>query len=178
VPLRSDWSGDRCPIARSLDVVGDPWVLLILRGAFQGTARFEDFRRTLGVADNVLSRRLVGMVDAGLLVRRPYRGEQRTHHEYRLTEAGADLLPVLNALTLWGEKHTRRPQPDAIMTIVHTSCGAQTNSADRCSGCGEPLVADDVTWHKAWRPESPDVALVGAAGDPGVSAPGRESPPG
>ncbi len=163
MPLRSDWSGDRCPIARSLDVVGDPWVLLIMRSALQGTARFEDFRRTLGVADNVLSRRLGGMVDAGLLVRRPYRGEQRTHHEYLLTEAGADLLPVLNALTLWGEKHTQRPQPDAIMTIVHTACGAVTDSADRCASCGMALVADDVTWRKAWHPDAPDVALVGAA---------------
>ncbi len=163
MPLRSDWSADRCPIARSLDVVGDPWVVLILRGAFQGTTRFEDFRRSLGVADNVLSRRLGGMVDAGLLVRRPYRGEQRTHQEYVLTEAGADLLPVLNALTLWGEKHTRRPHPDAIMTIVHTGCGARTHSADRCTACGSALVADDVTWHKAWRVDAPDVALVGAA---------------
>jgi DNA-binding HxlR family transcriptional regulator len=164
MPLRSDWSEDRCPIARSLDVVGDPWVLLILRGAFQGTTRFDDFRRSLGVADTVLSRRLAGMVDAGLLVRTPYRGEQRTHHEYRLTEAGADLLPVLHALTLWGEKHTRRPQPDAVMTIVHTGCGAVTGSADHCTGCGAALTPADVTWRKAWRQERPDVALVGADG--------------
>jgi len=155
-------------------VVGDPWVLLILRSAFQGTTRFDDFRRSLGVADNVLSRRLGGMVDAGLLVRRPYRGGQRTHQEYLLTEAGADLLPVLNALTLWGEKHTRRPQPDAIMTIVHAGCGAETHSADRCTACGSVLVADDVTWHKAWHTDAPDVALVGAADIPD---PARVGPP-
>jgi len=159
--LRSDWSTDRCPIARSLDAVGDPWVMLILRGALQGVTRFEDFKRSLGVADNVLSRRLNGMVDAGLLVRRPYRGEHRTHLEYVLTDAGADLLPVLNALTLWGEKHTTRPRPDVSMTIIHTACGTTTDSADTCTGCGARLAPTDVTWHKSWR-DQPDFPLTGA----------------
>ena len=67
MPLRSDWSAATCPIARSLDVVGDPWMLLILRHALLGVRRYEDFRTGLGVADNVLSRRLPAMVDAGLL---------------------------------------------------------------------------------------------------------------
>ena len=65
MPLRSDWSGDSCPIARSLDVVGDPWMLLILRNALLGARRYEEFRSALGVADNVLSRRLPAMVEAG-----------------------------------------------------------------------------------------------------------------
>ncbi len=164
MPLRSDWSGENCPIARSLDVVGDPWVLLILRGALQGVTRFDGFRASLGVADNVLSRRLAAMVEAGLLVKAPYRAEQRTHFEYLLTEAGADLLPVINALVLWGEKHTRRPDSDAVMSIVHKSCGTVTTSAELCSGCGAVLVADEVAWHKSWRP-GPDVDLVGARAD-------------
>ena len=97
MPLRSDWSEATCPIARSLDVVGDPWVLLVLREALTGATRFDDFRVALGVADNVLSRRLSAMVEGGLLVRSPYVDEHRTRHEYLLTDAGRDLLPVVQA---------------------------------------------------------------------------------
>ena len=71
----------------------------------------------------------------------PYRGEQRTHHEYVLTEAGSDLLPVLNALLLWGEKHTASPHPGEHMGIIH-SCGAESTSSDVCSGCGAELQSD------------------------------------
>lgn len=155
MPLRSDWSSDTCPIARSLDVVGDPWMLLILRQALLGVRRYEDLRAALGVADNVLSRRLPAMVEAGLLQKVPYRGEQRTHHEYVLTEAGADLLPVLNALLLWGEKHTVGPHPTAHMGIMHQTCGAESTSADRCSECGEPLQANEVSWSRSWRVGDP-----------------------
>jgi DNA-binding HxlR family transcriptional regulator len=156
VPLRSDWSSDRCPIARSLDVVGDPWVLLILRQAFSGVRRYEDFRVEVGAADNVLSRRLRGLVDAGLLDRSPYADGARTRYEYVLTEAGADLLPLLNQLTLWGEKH--RPHSEH-MWVVHIGCGAVSESAERCSACGEPLTPEQVSWRKTWRDD--DVRLVG-----------------
>jgi DNA-binding HxlR family transcriptional regulator len=64
MPLRSDWTGERCPIARSLEVLGDPWVMLVLRQAFSGVRRFEQLRDQLGVAENVLSKRLSTMVDA------------------------------------------------------------------------------------------------------------------
>ena len=94
MPLRSDWSEATCPIARTLDVVGDPWVLLILREAVQGVTRYDDFRAALGVADGVLSRRLAAMVDDGLMTRAPYRSGNRTREEYLLTDAGRDLLPV------------------------------------------------------------------------------------
>ncbi len=107
MPLRSDWSSDNCPIARALDVLGDPWSLLILRHALLGGRRYEQFRESLGVADNVLSRRLAAMVESGLLRKVPYRGEQRTHFEYALTEAGADALPVLNALVRVGREAHR-----------------------------------------------------------------------
>jgi len=113
MPLRSDWSASNCPVARSLDVLGDPWLVLIVREAMTGARRYEQFRGGLGVADNVLSRRLRTLVDAGLMRKVPYRAENRTHEEYHLTDAGQDLLPVLNALALWGEKHTTTPRPDA-----------------------------------------------------------------
>jgi len=154
MPLRSDWSGATCPIARSLDVVGDPWVLLVLREALQGATRFEEFRDALGVADSVLSRRLGAMVDADLLARAPYRSDQRTREGYLLTEAGGDLLPVLNALMHWGERH--RPRTTGRMAVVHEGCGAETAYADSCSHCGERLTASNVSWVK---PRDPGVRL-------------------
>jgi DNA-binding HxlR family transcriptional regulator len=160
MPLRSDWSDRPCPVARSLDVLGDPWVVLILRDAMTGARRYEQFRSSLGVADNVLTRRLRTMVDAGLLHKVPYRAEHRTHEEYHLTEAGADLLPVLNALVLWGEKHTAAPTPDAHVTIVHSACGRPTELADSCSHCGAALRPGDVAWHRPWLADEP-VALAG-----------------
>jgi DNA-binding HxlR family transcriptional regulator len=150
MPMRSDWSNRPCPIARTLDVVGDAWVLLILRDAMTGLRRFEQFRAQLGVADNVLSRRLQLMVDAGLLRRSAYRGEQRTHHEYLLTEAGAQLLPVLNAMVLWGERFTQAPQENAHMQIVHTTCGGVTTSGEVCSNCGEMLDTGNTAWRREW----------------------------
>ncbi len=163
MPLRSDWSGQSCPIARSLDVVGDPWVLLILREAMTGSRRFETFRDRLDIADNVLSRRLQALVESGLLRRESYRGEQRTHQEYLLTEAGVDLLPVLNGLALWGEKHTTPPSKDVHLRIVHTACGRTTKTADLCSHCGVALTAETTAWRRSWL--SPQlVHLQGADG--------------
>ena len=147
--LRSDWSENRCPVARSLDVVGDPWVLLILRDAVLGSRRYDQFRRSLGIADNVLSKRLTAMVDADLLRKVPYHDENgRERQEYRLTSAGKDLLPVLHALVLWGEKH--RPGADRL-DIVHSPCGSRTSSADRCDACGEELTPATVSWLLPWR---------------------------
>ncbi|MCW2497819.1 helix-turn-helix domain-containing protein [Jatrophihabitans sp.] len=148
--LRQDWSEHPCPIARAVDIVGDPWVVLILREAFTGTRRFEKFRDRLGIADNVLSKRLQLMVDAGLLERSSYRGEQRTHHEYLLTESGQELLPLLHTLALWGERHTTPPQRSAHMTILHSTCGAATTQSERCSNCGEPMTAQTTQWRRTW----------------------------
>ena len=146
MPLRSDWSEATCPIARSLDVVGDPWVLLVLREAMQGVSRYDDFRARLGAADSVLAKRLAGMVDAGLLERTPYHDGRRTRAGYALTAAGADLLPLLNALVLWGERH--RPRETGVMRVVHDGCGAETASADTCTACGEALDPATVSWRK------------------------------
>ncbi len=146
VPLRSDWSEASCPIARSLDVVGDPWVLLVLREAFTGTTRFDAFRDALGVADNVLSRRLAALVEADLLVRSPYDAGNRTRHEYLLTDAGTDLLPVVHALAIWGDRH--RPSPTGRMEVVHEACGQVSESADTCRSCGVPLTSDTVAWRR------------------------------
>ena len=166
--LRSDWSVEQCPVRRGLDVVGDPWSLLIMRDALHGKRRFEQFR-SLGIADSVLSRRLAALVRDGLLVRREYQGARRVHAEYLPTQAGADLLPVLHALAGWAEAHTDLPPGGGHMAIVHT-CGAETRSADTCTGCGEPLRAQDVSWDKPWSGRRD--ALVGPAFTAGPGSPG------
>lgn len=153
MPLRSDWSEATCPIARTLDVVGDPWVMLVLREAVQGATRFEQFRGALGVADSVLSNRLSAMVEAGLMTRAPYRSGNRTRTGYVLTDAGADLLPVLHALVRWGDTH--RPGPDGPLRIHHDDCGSETHRADSCSACGEALTVRNVSWRKPRDPSRP-----------------------
>jgi DNA-binding HxlR family transcriptional regulator len=97
------FTGARCPIARSLDLVGEWWSILILRDAFRGVRRFEAFQESLGIARNMLSRRLKQLVEAGLLELRPY-SERPPRHEYRLTDKGRDFYPVLVTLMAWGDR--------------------------------------------------------------------------
>jgi DNA-binding HxlR family transcriptional regulator len=99
-----DIGNTQCPIARSLDRVGEWWSILILRDAFHGLTRFDQFQKRLGIAPNMLTRRLATLVDSGLLERRLYR-ERPPRHEYVLTERGRDFRPVLWALLAWGNKH-------------------------------------------------------------------------
>lgn len=162
MPLRSDWTGERCPIARSLEVLGDPWVLLVLRQSFSGVRRFEQFRDQLGVADNVLSKRLASLVEAGLLNRRPYQDGRRTRQEYVLTEAGADTFPIITALAHWGEQHRPHTDPTVRMDTIHRSCAHRSDTADICSHCGERLTAGTTSWRKTWR-QPHDLELTGAA---------------
>jgi DNA-binding HxlR family transcriptional regulator len=97
----------RCPIARTIDLVGEWWSILILRDAFRGVRRFDEFQASLGIARNMLSRRLKRLVEAGLLETVPY-SERPPRHEYRLTEMGRDFYPVLMTLMGWGNRWVRR----------------------------------------------------------------------
>lgn len=150
-----------CPIARAVAVVGDRWSFLIMRNALLGTTRFDGFRSGLGIADNILSNRLSRLVEAGLLVRVPYRDGGRTRHEYRLTEAGADLLPVLNAVATWGARHTEDPHPDRPMRILHGVCGTEITSGAYCPACGRDVPNGEVRWVRPWLGAEP-TALAGA----------------
>ncbi|MHA7280005.1 winged helix-turn-helix transcriptional regulator [Arthrobacter sp. MDT2-2] len=162
MPLRSDWSDSQCPLARGLEVLGDPWSLLVLREVFFGQARFEDIKASTGIADSVLSKRLAALTAHGLLVRRPYDDESgRTRHEYVLTPKGEGTLPVLNAMIHFAEEHLGAPSDSAHMQIVHSSCGRRTTSADRCDACREELTADTTTWVSFARGGGP-VQLAGA----------------
>ena len=144
-----------CPIGRAVDVLGDRWTLLILRNATIGTTRFDDFKSELGIADNILSARLGRLVDVGLLTRTAYRPGGRTRYEYRLTQAGADVLPLLHALRRWGQQHTKPGEPADPMRILHRACGQFTADDQRCDHCGQPLVRDEEAWLRPWRSAEP-----------------------
>jgi DNA-binding HxlR family transcriptional regulator len=137
---------------------------MIIREALFGHRRFEQFRDELEIADNVLSRRLAQMVDDGLLAKQPYHDGQRTRSEYVLTEAGADLLPILNALASWGNQHTAAPARVTDLRVQHRGCGGWTDSADVCTACGEYLESHEVAWYTPWTKPATR-PMVGAAGD-------------
>jgi DNA-binding HxlR family transcriptional regulator len=129
-----------CSIARPAALLGDRWTLVILRQAFLGVKRFEDFQSTLGISRSLLSERLGRLVDAGVLRREPYKDEVRTRDRYRLTEMGLDLYPVLIALRDWGDRYLR-DGPRA--QIRHKGCGGEPTLELRCSECGEEMGARD-----------------------------------
>ncbi|MDP3739568.1 MAG: helix-turn-helix domain-containing protein [Hyphomonadaceae bacterium] len=101
---RKSFTEDRCPVARTLDRVGDPWSILILRDVGFGLTRFDQFQESLGIAPNMLTRRLKALVEAGLLERRRY-NERPPRDEYILTGRGRDFRPVLDALKIFGNRH-------------------------------------------------------------------------
>lgn len=144
-----------CPIARAVTVLGERWTLLILRNATVGMTRFDQFRADLGIADNVLSARLNQLVEFGLLVRVPYRDGGRTRQEYRLTTAGADMLPVLHALACWGQAHTEPAQQAEPMRVVHLACGQSTAPGPTCDHCGQTIDRAEVAWLRPWRSPEP-----------------------
>lgn len=132
-PAALDWSTDNCSIAATVGVLGEKWTLLVLRELFQGVRRFEDMRVRTGIPKQVLSDRLTTLVDRGLLRREPYRAPgQRERHEYRLTDRGLSLYPVLAALMAWGDEHLAGPEgPSAV--FEHRGCGAPVVLEMRCA---------------------------------------------
>ncbi len=128
---RGAWSADECTIARTLEVVRNRSAFLLLREAFYGTSRFEDFAERAGISETVAAARLRELVAEGLLERVPYREpRQRTRLRYRLTAKGSDLLPVLVALMRWGDRWLdERGGPVALR---HRGCGARVGVELRC----------------------------------------------
>lgn len=142
VDLR-DFDSATCSVARALEIVGRPWVLLVLREAFHGLRRFSDMQQHLGVSRSVLAARLDAMVDEGLLERRPYREPgRRERTEYVLTDKGLDLYPVIVALRQWGDRHL---SGDAGVPIIseHAGCGAPVRAELVC-GAGHVVATDEV----------------------------------
>lgn len=133
----------RCSVARTLSVVGDRWTLLILRDAFLGARRFEDFTRSLGLTRHRLSERLKKLVDHGILERRLYQ-ERPARHEYRLTQKGVDLYPVLIALVGWGDRWMADAQGPPVR-YRHKTCGHVALPTLHCPDCREEVRARDIT---------------------------------
>lgn len=126
-----------CSIARALSVVGERWTLLILREIFFGVARFDPLRRRLGISRNVLTQRLEHLVEHGVLEKVPYQ-DRPVRHEYRLTEKGRDLYPVLLALLGWGDRWATEGAPPSL-TLTHRTCGHHLTAKTTCAHCGDPL---------------------------------------
>jgi DNA-binding HxlR family transcriptional regulator len=129
---RGAWTADRCTIARALEVVPTRSAFLILREAFYGTTRFDDFAARVGISEPVAAARLRELVDNGLLEREDYREPgQRTRRQYRLTEKGADLFPALVALMQWGDRWLDdRGGP---VEFRHRDCGERVAVELRCA---------------------------------------------
>lgn len=140
--LGSDYGGQNCSIARSLELVGERWTILVLRDAFLGQRRFDQFQRSLGIARNVLAARLDRLVGEGILEKTPYR-ERPLRHEYRLTSKGLDLWPVIVELLRWGDRYAA-PAAGPPIVIRHRDCGGDLGEHRICTRCGERLEVSDV----------------------------------
>ncbi len=111
--LKRDYDGQACSVARALELVGERWTLLIVRDAFLGLRRFDDFQRSLGIARNVLAARLTRLVQEGVFERVAY-SDHPPRHEYRLTPKGRDLQLALTALRQWGDEHLSDEPPRSL----------------------------------------------------------------
>ena len=139
---KASFADMHCSIAQALEIVGEWWTLLILRDAFLGVRRFDDFVRRLGISRNVLTDRLDTLVDAGILQRRPY-DEARGRYDYLLNDKGRALWPVMTALRQWGDEWVYGAGNEPLV-IEHRGCGCTTTAVMTCSSCGDPLDARSV----------------------------------
>lgn len=149
---RGAWKADRCSIAKAVEVLSTRSAFLILREAFYGTTRFDDFAERVGITDAVAAARLRELVEEGLLEREPYREPgQRTRHHYRLTAKGADLFPALVALKQWGDRWLN---DGGRVELLHRDCGARVGVEVRCEAGHEVGPAHlDLAVNKRRRPQ-------------------------
>jgi len=142
VVLQRDYPDQVCSIARSLEVIGERWTLLILRDAVLGLARFEEFQESLGIASNVLTNRLKLLCDEGVLERVP--DPQRPGRpKYILTDKGRELAPTLLVLMKWGDRHYPTPNGPPRLTL-HAGCGGSIGPDLRCDRCGKQAAPGEI----------------------------------
>lgn len=149
-----------CSVARTMDLLGDWWTPLVLREAFYGIRRFDEFQQELGIARNTLSDRLHRLVDEGLLKKVPYQNEPM-RYDYVLTEKGRDFYSVLAAIARWGDTWLAGQEGPPI-TFHHHRCGHDTYGKVVCAQCGEPLTPEDTAMRMGpgfpgWMAERPEV---------------------
>jgi DNA-binding HxlR family transcriptional regulator len=140
---RTSYQASNCSIARTLQVLGEKWTLLIIRESFYGATRFEQFHRVLQCPRNLLSERLSGLVEAGIFERSEYREPgSRARHEYKLTERGLELIPILLALMHWGDRNEAGPEGPPVVA-KHAGCGKDLRIAITCSKGHEARTLED-----------------------------------
>lgn len=143
VPLHNDFADQNCSVARTLEVIGERWSLLVIRDVFLGIRRFDEIREHLGISRNVLSTRLSRLVEQGVLRRVQY-SERPPRFEYRLTRRGVDLFPVLMAMTEFGDTHAPPPKGSP-RVFKHKACDEPIDQRHlRCDACGVDVEAWDV----------------------------------
>ncbi len=138
----SDLAETRCSVARSVAVIGDRWTLMILRDAFLGVRRFEDFERRLGISRSIIAERLKRLTDEGVLRREAYQ-DRPVRYEYRLTDKGLALHPVLMAIVHWGDAFYAGEAGPPLLHR-HKACGCDFEPVQTCSACGGQVSARDV----------------------------------
>jgi DNA-binding HxlR family transcriptional regulator len=132
------WSAENCTVGRTMAILGERWTFVVLREVFNGVRRFDDIRRHSGIPRQVLSNRLALLVDQDVLRREPYQDPgERARHEYRLTEKGFDLYPVLVAIAAWGDRYLADPEGPPVQ-FTHRDCGARVQAVLEC-GQGHPV---------------------------------------
>jgi DNA-binding HxlR family transcriptional regulator len=136
-----------CPIARAANLIGDEWILLVVRELFKGPQRFDDLQKSTKAATNILSNRLNRMIDAGIVSKMPYQ-ERPVRFNYRLTKAGIALFPALMALGRFAEDWLPCSQPSPFL-LRHLECGKITRPGHSCSECGQPLTTRNVVMQTA-----------------------------
>jgi DNA-binding HxlR family transcriptional regulator len=139
---RTSFAEMRCSLARGLELIGDWWTPLVLRDLFLGVNRFDALAEDLGISRNLLTRRLKALEENGVVVRQAYQ-DRPPRYEYVLTEAGRDFVPILIALTAWGDRWAQ-PEQGAPILFQHKSCGCQFQPRLVCSACGKGFGADDI----------------------------------
>lgn len=137
-----DLADQPCSVARSTAVIGDRWTLMILRDCFLGVRRFEAFQERLGISRTIIADRLKLLTDEGVLRKVAYQ-ERPVRHEYRLTEKGLDLYPVILAIVSWGDRHYADDRGPPILRR-HKACGCDFQPVMSCSECGEAVGAREV----------------------------------
>jgi DNA-binding HxlR family transcriptional regulator len=139
--LHRTYDEQNCSIARSLELIGERWTILIIRDVFLCLRRFDDIQRDLGVSRGILSDRLDRLIESGILERRLYQ-ERPERYEYRLTDKGRDLWPITIGLLKWGDRYYAENGPPRV--ILHRGCGGEVTERLRCAKCGADLTARDV----------------------------------
>jgi DNA-binding HxlR family transcriptional regulator len=132
-----------CPVARSLDIVGDRWSVMVLRELHMGATRFEEIQIQTEATPQMLATRLKSLEAAGMIARHPY-SERPLRHEYRLTEKGKAFYPVLYALRAWGEEWCKDEGESIAVRLVHRACGQDVGLSSICPGCGVPVRREDL----------------------------------